>query len=144
MSAAAALDGLKKVKGKLDAKYESEIKHILVSIDAKNGSVQAHLRAAYVLYASAPCKKLDYLQAAIEAVRQDERDLRAAELAIQPLVTLLSVRGDGMAASDPAISAKISEHIGEIVLALNRRAPPTILIAQMAQVSQFSTEWQQR
>jgi hypothetical protein len=65
-SASAALDGLNKVKGKVAAKHETEIKHLLISIDEKNSSIQAHLRAAYVLYMAAPCKKLDYLQAAMQ------------------------------------------------------------------------------
>lgn len=126
-STAAALNGMKEIQGKIEAKYESNVKHILVSIDEKNGSVQAHLRAAYVLYSAAPCKKLDYLQAAIEAVRQDERDLRTAELAIHQLVLLLSNQrsgrgsnnrsGDGT--SDPGIAAKISEHLGLVLATLN-------------------------
>jgi hypothetical protein len=141
MSAAAALDGLKQVKGKLDAKYGSEIKHLLVSIDEKNGSVQAHLRAAYVLYSAAPCKKLDYLQAAIEAIRDDERDLRAAEMAIRQLVTLLSVRRNGTGVSDPAVSARISELIGQVVMALNHRTPFAALVEKMGQVARFTEEW---
>ena len=83
INAAAAFEGLKRVKGKLDTKYETKITNILAKIDEKNGSIQTHLRAAYVLYSSAPCKKLDYLQAAIDSIRQDERDLRNAEMAIK-------------------------------------------------------------
>ena len=138
-SAAAALSGLKQVKGKIDASHASEIRHILISIDEKNASIQAHLRAAYVLYSAAPCKKLDYLQAAIDAIRQDERDLRAAEMAIGQLVSLLSTgRGDGTA----ALSTTISKQLEAVLTALNRRTPTAALIEEMHHVASNTQEWQ--
>jgi hypothetical protein len=129
----AAIDGLNKVKGKLDGKYESQIKQILFRVDEKNGSLQAHLRAAYVLYAAAPCIKLNYLEAAIKEVRSDESALRKAEFLIKQLVALLK---------DPqsnSVTALISEHIAKIVLALN--PPGAALIEQMQQVRPNTDAW---
>jgi len=140
LSAAAALDGLKKVKGKVEVKYESRIEDILFRIDQKNGSVQYHLRAAYVVYSAAPCKKLDYLQAAIDATRQGEQELRGADMAIRALVTLLSIPG-GVGVSDPAVSARISEHLGQVVKALNHKTPAELLIEQMKNVAVNTKEW---
>lgn len=140
ISAAAAVDGMKAVKGKIDTKYESTIKHILVSIDEKNGSVQAHLRAAYVLYASAPCKKLDYLQAAIEAVRQDEQDLRRAEMAIRQLVALLSAKPSATQLA-PEISARISEQLAMVITALSRSSPVVAMVEQMTRIESNTDAW---
>lgn len=140
-SAAAAFNSLKQLSGKIEAKYEADIRHILVNIDEKNGSVQAHLRAAYVLYSAAPCKKLDYLQSAIEEIRHDERDLRAAELAIRELVPLLSNK---KLADDPVVTANIGQHIGYVLAALNRHTPGAILAEQMRRVEHNAQEWRAR
>jgi hypothetical protein len=142
-SAKAALDGMKQIQGKVEAKYEEHIKHIFLRIDEKNGTVQAHLRAAYVVYSAAPCKKLDYLQAAIEAIRQDERDLRAAEVAIAQLVSLLSGRHSRNAATDPAVAASISDHLARIVSALTYRTPAAALADHMSNVARNVEEWRQ-
>src|SRR5688572_8995044 len=100
-STSAALEGIKDIKGNLGAQYEGEIKDILFSIDEKNGTTQAHFRAAYMRYHAEPCSGLVFLEKAIDAIRQDERDLRAAELAIRQLVVLLSTSQVG-AMNDPA------------------------------------------
>lgn len=93
------------------------------------------------MYSSAPCKKLDYLQVAIDAVRQDERDLRAADIAIRQLASLLLTQRNEAGTPDPAVSAKISEHIGEIAMIMNNRSPSTELIKKMSQISGFTEEW---
>jgi MoxR-like ATPase len=138
-STSAALEGLKKIKGKVDAKYETEIKHLLISIDEKNSSIQAHLRAAYVLYMAAPCKKLDYLQSAIEAIRQDEKDLRAAELGIRKLVELLSSQSGHTL--DQTLIATASEQLAHVFKTLNRHSSEAVLIEKMKHVAQISYEW---
>jgi hypothetical protein len=139
VSAAAALDGLEKIKGKLDARYESQIKSILFGLDDKNASMQAHLRAAYVLYASAPCKKLDYLQAAIESIMADERDLRAAELAIKQLMAVLSNHAKGPLSPD--LLVEVSHQLIEVVKVINRSSSANALANKMKAVAQNSEEW---
>lgn len=138
MSAAAALDGLKKVKGKIDAKYESKITNILAQIDEKNGSIQTHLRAAYVLYSSAPCKKLDSLEAAIGSIRQDEKDLRAAELAIKQLTAILSKLAAGPA---HPVSTQLGDQLGQIIASLSSQSPAGMLVREMIQVQENANQW---
>lgn len=102
--------------------------------------MQAHLRAAYVLYSAAPCKKLDDLQKAIESVKQSEDELRTAEFQIGQLVALISTLHS---ASDPNLSTKVSDHLGQVLIELNRRAPAARLVEKMSRVSQNAKEWQQ-
>jgi hypothetical protein len=138
VSAQAAIEGMKEVSGKLDGSYETEIKHILVRIDEKNGSAQSHLRAAYVLYSAAPCKKLDYLEATISEIRQDERDLRTAELAIQQLSTLI---GSGPLTS--AMKNTINVRLGSIFDTLGRGRPDVETKRKMEEIENNSVAWQQ-
>jgi hypothetical protein len=81
------------------------------------------------------------LPAGSNAIRLDERDLRAAELAIRKLVELLSNQSGK--ALDQALVMSASEQLSEIVKVLNRRAPETVLIEKMREVPRISLEWQQ-
>jgi hypothetical protein len=136
MSTAAALEGLRQIRAKVSSRYDSQIKSILIKIDEKNASIQAHLRAAYVVYASAPCKKLDYLESAINEIRQDERDLRAAEVATRQLVVLLSSQESHTLNSDLLIAQFV-----KIMAALNYRTPAAALAEEMSRVAGNFEEW---
>jgi hypothetical protein len=134
-SVAAAVSGLKRVKGKIAADYESQIEQTLFSIDNKNATLQSHLRAAYILYAAAPCEKIDSLERAVEALRQDENELRTAELLIQQLVQVL----DNPNGADVGDAIKIS--LDRIVMLLTARTPAQAMIGKMKNVRADAEEW---
>jgi hypothetical protein len=141
-SANTSISALKGLKGRVGAKYESEIKNILMNIDEKNASVQAHLRAAYVVYSAAPCKKLEYLQHEVESIREEENALRAAELAVRQLVSLLSTINSGGVPESADTTTRITAHFVQVVTALNQRSSTTALVNQMKRVAQDAQEWQ--
>ena len=135
-SAAAALQGLKKIRAKVSSRYESDIRGILFTIDEKNRSIQAHFRAAYVVYACAPCKNLEYLEKAVEEIRQDERDLRAAEAMTDKFIELLSSHEIHKVSSD-----LLNAHFAKITAILNYRTPAAALAEKMSHVSRNAEEW---
>jgi hypothetical protein len=141
-SVAGTISGLHNLKGKIGAQYEEKIHHLLVKVNENNASVQSHLRAAYVLYMAAPCEKLEYLEAAIEAIRQDERNLRRAEVAVQNIKGLLGRGGRRGLVDDATMQGGVGAHFESALKALDSRASTAGLIEEMGQVARNAVEWQ--
>lgn len=142
MAAKASVEGLEKVQGTLDASYAAQIRHVLVQLDQKSGSIQSHFRAAYVAYSAEPCGGIEKLNTAIEQIRQDEQALRAAELAINQLVALLSIRGLRGGVLDPALAQGVTDQLARVLAALNRPRTTAVLAEGMGQVETNVMEWQ--
>jgi len=95
-----AINGLQNVNARLKASLEESIKGLLAGIDDSNRSMQANFRAAYLVYKSAPCKKLDYLQEAFDEIRTAEQRLRSVDKIIQQLASKAASMPKANAASE--------------------------------------------
>ena len=126
---------LDQVNAEASANIQNKIDHILIKVDEKNGSMQAHFRAAYIVYAAAPCEKLEYLESAITAIREDERTLRAVELASGHLVNLMKAAPNGLSA------AVVSGQLDSILLKVGQEKAADAISKEMAEVGEISADW---
>jgi hypothetical protein len=133
------VEGLEKVRLKLKGQYESKIDQILFRIDDKNGTVQQHLQAAYMVYWSAPCEKLEHFEGATVWIREAEADMRLTQSIVAELTALLTGKNR---ISEPAVQHKVTELLEEVVVTLNRhRTPREEIIAQMQRSTRNVEEW---
>lgn len=133
-----AADVAGQVKVQLGAAYEAKVGGLLFGINELNASAQTQLRAAYLVFASAPCEQLDYLKDKIDEVSRREHTLRSVAIVLTQLQSLLSANnladGEGL----------IDRYLLRAMELISEQETTAALVKEMAKVGQRSIEWKQQ
>jgi hypothetical protein len=139
-STKAMVDALGQVKAQASSEEEEKVKGLLFQIDETNGSVQQHFRAAYLVYASAPCEKLDYLESALTEIRQHGQKLQRAQIVITQMVELLKAKNKA-GNNDVEIARSINLYILKAIDILEQPHFEVAVVRRMNEVKRYAEEW---
>jgi hypothetical protein len=84
----ADISGLDELSGKLGAKYETDVKGLLFSLNEQNQSLMMSFRTVYLTFASNPCGSDQFFQREIQKLLDEQRKIAELKLKINALIQL--------------------------------------------------------
>lgn len=87
-SLSASIKAEQNIDATLKGEVKTKIDNILVALDQHNNSLMMDFRAAYLIYSSEPCEKLDYLQRMVDKIISRRNFIRDRKLMLDSLIAL--------------------------------------------------------
>jgi hypothetical protein len=140
---AAALKAVREIEAKVEIQHEDKVRGLLFKLNSYNESNQQHLRAAYLVYSSAPCQNLKYFIEAVTEVREFEARLTQAQFLMEKILLLLSKPAAARVLQQNYEGApdQLSLMLNEVLDILARPAYVGTMIERMRQVSALTEGW---
>lgn len=113
--AKAAASAVNLARAEASLEVQEKLSEVLFRIDEKNGSAQTQFRAAYMVYAAAPCEMVEYLKEEVGKIRAHDAELRRFETystKIVALVKLGSSEATVDALADVMLQTSAEEQVG--------------------------------